>query len=395
MPILKQAIQILQNGGLVAFPTETVYGLGADASNETAVKRIYLAKERPFHNPLIVHLAHIDQLNDWAKNIPSAAYQLAQVFWPGPLTLILEKQDHVLDMITAGQNTVAVRIPAHSLAQMLLREFGKGIAAPSANKFTHISPTTAAAVKAELGEAVDLILDGGPCEVGLESTIVDLSQKEFRILRPGKITAAEISKVIRKNIIDYPMPLDKIKNLQDPLQHQNLILNNNTSTDINNNLDGNDDLNIPLLTTLVPGMHAVHYAPHTPTRLINKTEILALCRESELIKHQSKYYPCALITHSMVSIENFIPAHTHRNDSNLTPLVQRDLANKNNLSMLNSTKSPITHYPLPHQPQLYAQALYQTLRLVDQQNFKQILIEAVPNHPDWLAVADRLSKASE
>ena len=191
---LAQAVQELRRGGLVAFPTETVYGLGADASNPLAIRRIFAAKGRPADHPLIVHLARAEQLSDWA--LPDArALLLAQAFWPGPLTLILPRRPGVLDEVTGGLDTVGVRVPDHPVAQALLAAFGGGIAAPSANRFGRVSPTTAAHVRQELGPELR-ILDGGPCRIGLESSIVDLSGPVAAILRPGAITAAQIEALI-------------------------------------------------------------------------------------------------------------------------------------------------------------------------------------------------------
>jgi len=153
-PKISIAAQLLKAGKLVAIPTETVYGLGADASNANAVRQIFRAKNRPYDHPLIVHVAHVSQLSDWARDIPDHALKLAKVFWPGPLTLILKKQPHVLDIVTGGQDTVGLRIPRHPIAQAVLQAFGGGVAAPSANQFTHISPTTAEAVREELGDQV-------------------------------------------------------------------------------------------------------------------------------------------------------------------------------------------------------------------------------------------------
>ncbi|MFN0315746.1 MAG: L-threonylcarbamoyladenylate synthase [Burkholderiales bacterium] len=190
--LLERAVRILRDGGLVAFPTETVYGLGADASNPGAVRGIFEAKGRPAGHPLIVHLAREDQLEQWASEIPPVARQLAGRFWPGPMTLILRRHSRVLDAVTGGQDTVGLRIPSHPIAQELLRAFGGGIAAPSANRFGHVSPTMAEHVREELGDSVDLILDGGACEVGIESTIIDCSRGVPVILRPGKITEDDI-----------------------------------------------------------------------------------------------------------------------------------------------------------------------------------------------------------
>jgi tRNA threonylcarbamoyl adenosine modification protein (Sua5/YciO/YrdC/YwlC family) len=186
---IEAAAAILRQGGVVAFPTETVYGLGADASNPDAVRRIFQIKGRPADHPLIVHLSDKSQLGHWAREVPEAARLLAEHFWPGPLTLILSRNKHVSDAVTGGQDTVGLRVPGHPVALALLRAMGPAaaLAAPSANRYGRISPTTAAHVREELGDSVDMILDGGPCEVGLESTIVSFTGDTATVLRPGGI----------------------------------------------------------------------------------------------------------------------------------------------------------------------------------------------------------------
>jgi L-threonylcarbamoyladenylate synthase len=186
---VSRAAELLRAGELVAFPTETVYGLGADASNPLAIARIFAAKGRPADHPLIVHLPDASHLERWAVDVPEAAFKLAAAFWPGPLTLILKRHSSVLDAVTGGQDTVGLRVPNHPLAIELLREFDGGVAAPSANRFGRISPTSASHVREELDSGVAIILDGGPCAVGIESTILDLSGREARILRPGMLRA--------------------------------------------------------------------------------------------------------------------------------------------------------------------------------------------------------------
>ncbi len=231
----------LRAGALVAFPTETVYGLGADASNPAAVAAIFAAKGRPQDHPLIVHLAGVELLPLWAREIPAAALKLAAAFWPGPLTLILKRAQGVPDCVTGGQDSVGLRVPGHPVALALLKAFAgeaagrrySGIAAPSANKFGRISPTTAEHVRAELGAAVDSVLDGGDCEVGIESTIVDLSRGRAVLLRPGRITPAEIAAVIGAEV-ELP------------------------------------DADAPR----VPGALASHYAPRTPLALAAEAELL-------------------------------------------------------------------------------------------------------------------------
>lgn len=195
-PTIAEAVEALKAGLLVAFPTETVYGLGADAANAHALARLYQAKGRPTNHPVIVHLSAIAQLNDWARAVPDAAMVLARAFWPGPLTLILPRAEGVSDAITGGQDSVGLRIPNHPLALNLLKEFGGGVAAPSANKFGRLSATSAEDVAKEFLDEVAVVLDGGHCEVGIESTIVDFSGGVPRILRPGMIVPEQIVSLI-------------------------------------------------------------------------------------------------------------------------------------------------------------------------------------------------------
>ncbi len=243
---VQRAAEILRSGGLVVFPTETVYGLGADAESPAAVARIFAAKGRPADHPLIVHMARHDHLNQWSRDIPPAAFVLARRYWPGPLTLILHRACRVPDGVTGGQDTVGLRVPDHPLALMLLEAFGGGIAAPSANRFGQVSPTTVAHVREELGDAMDFILDGGPCRVGIESTILDLSGHQPRLLRPGAITLAEIEAVLEQSVISQ----------------------------------GNDALR-------APGMLRSHYAPRTPLYLVRtgllKAEICWRIRQGQRI----------------------------------------------------------------------------------------------------------------
>ena len=226
----------------MAFPTETVYGLGADACNPAAVARIFAAKGRPQDHPLIVHLGGVELLPQWAQEIPAAAHKLAAAFWPGPLTLILKRAEGVPDCVTGGQDSVGLRIPGHPVALALLRAFAgaegarafSGVAAPSANRFGRISPTTAEHVRAELGAAVDCVLDGGECDVGIESTIVDLSRGPAVLLRPGQITPAQIAAVIAAEVESADAAAPR-----------------------------------------VPGALASHYAPLTPLALVAAAELPA------------------------------------------------------------------------------------------------------------------------
>ncbi len=235
---IRKAVAILRKGGLVAFPTETVYGLGADAANPAAVTKIFAAKRRPADHPLIVHLADASALNQWGQDLPRGAYLLAEKFWPGPLTLIVERAPQVHDVVTGGQDTVALRVPAHPVALALLRAFGGAIAAPSANKFGRISPTTAQHVRDELGDEVSLVLDGGACDVGIESTIVDMSGGQPSILRPGHVRAEQIELVLGVKL----------------------------------NAPAHD-------APRVSGTLASHYAPNTPLTLVHPDEVDAVVKQ--------------------------------------------------------------------------------------------------------------------
>ncbi len=199
---IHQAARILRQGGIVAFPTETVYGLGADAFNPLAVARIFEAKQRPFFDPLIVHVANQTNLDQLVAEIPSDAFRLMERFWPGPLTLVLLKKESIPEIVTAGLPSVGIRMPKHPLALDLIEASGCPIAAPSANPFGYVSPTTAEHVREQLKDRVDFILDGGPCEVGVESTIVSLAEGEPRLLRPGGVPLEEIESVIGKVRVD-------------------------------------------------------------------------------------------------------------------------------------------------------------------------------------------------
>lgn len=193
---VRHAARVLAGGGLVAFPTETVYGLGADASSPAAVRRVFEVKGRPRGHPLIVHLPDGAALDEWSSAPPTAARALGDAFWPGPLTLLVPRSRLVVDEVTGGGDVVGLRVPDHPLALELLREFGGGVAAPSANRFGQVSPTTAEHVLADLGDDVDVVLDGGPCSVGVESTIVDCTTRVPEIIRPGGVTAAQLAAVL-------------------------------------------------------------------------------------------------------------------------------------------------------------------------------------------------------
>ena len=201
-PGVRRAAEILRAGGLVAFPTETVYGLGADASSAKAVARLYAVKGRPADHPVIVHFANAEAAFTWANKPSPLALRLAEWFWPGPLTLIVERSVRAKNFVTGGQDTVGLRVPSHPIAQALLDEFGSAVAAPSANRFGAVSPTTAAHVRADLGNEVDLVLDGGSSEVGIESTIVDVSSEEPVLLRPGHISREQLGQALGVEILE-------------------------------------------------------------------------------------------------------------------------------------------------------------------------------------------------
>jgi L-threonylcarbamoyladenylate synthase len=224
---VERAVTILKRGGLVAFPTETVYGLGADARSGEAVRRIFAAKGRPPTNPLIVHVSGVAMAKLYAAEWPDTARRLAQRYWPGPLTLVLPRFRTVAPEVSAGLETVGLRMPNHPLALELIRRFDGPLAAPSANRSNHISPTTAEHVRDELGVSVDLILDGGPCTIGIESTVLDLTSTRAKILRPGGISRVQIEKIIG--------PVDAADVLT--------------------------DASTPAMS---PGQHETHYAPRTP-----------------------------------------------------------------------------------------------------------------------------------
>ena len=226
-----QAVAALRAGDAIGFPTETVYGLGADARNSAAVRRIFALKGRPASHPLIVHLADAAALGEWAERIPETARRLARAFWPGPLTLILPRAAGVLDEVTGGQATVGLRIPSHPVALALLAAFGGGIAAPSANRFGRVSPTSAAHVRAEFGVEVALVLDGGDCSVGLESTIVSCVEEPL-LLRPGGIALTDLEAVAG--------PIRRAERGEGPR---------------------------------APGTLAAHYAPRTPLRVLPRSAL--------------------------------------------------------------------------------------------------------------------------
>lgn len=328
--LLAQAARRLADGGLVAFPTETVYGLGADAENPEAIARIYAAKGRPANHPVIVHVAPEADITYWAESVPAEARALMQAFWPGPLTLILPRARHIPAAVSGGQDSVGLRCPSHPIAQALLREFARlkpngcgGVAAPSANKFGQVSPTHASHVRsefAELSEADLMVLEGGPSQVGIESTIVDLSRVDRGIgavlLRPGHVSAAQIAAVLGVE-------------------------------------PGRPDAGAPQ----VSGSLKAHYAPHTPLSVLPRDQLLAAVDAAASDR-----------TSRMAAV--MFQAAPHSRSEN------------------------IDWYLCEAAPDAYARDLYALLRRLDQQAYSRILLEQPPFTSAWQAVNDRLGRAA-
>jgi L-threonylcarbamoyladenylate synthase len=327
---IQHAAKLLHQGKLVAIPTETVYGLAADAKNETAISKVYTVKGRPKGNPLIIHLSDIEAITAWARHIPDEAFQLAERFWPGPLTLILERQPWVSPLITGNQDTVGLRIPNHPLTLALLREFDGGLAAPSANRYRRISPTQKAHVEKELGDAVDYILDGGPCSVGIESTIVYcLKGKEIQILRQGAITAEDLEKVLGKKILQKSHVSESEKEEQEKGDH----------------------------TIMVPGSDIQHYAPEKPLYGLETQKLFSIVKQF-------------VLDNKTVSVISFQEKPTYFLDHHGVWVTTE-----------NDAKD-------------FAKNLYALLHQLDKNETEVILIEIPPKNSAWEAVRDRLQRAS-
>lgn len=269
---LEQAIAELKKGGVVAIPTETVYGLAADATNDAALKKIFTTKQRPADHPLIVHIGDISQVTDWVTDFPELAVKLAMAFWPGALTLVLPAKPHVSRVVRGDEPTVALRVPNHPLALQLLKQSGLCVAAPSANLFTQLSPTTASHVEVGLGDAIP-VLDGGACRVGIESTIVSVAADgQWQLLRPGMISEAEIETVA------------------------------GVAQRTSNASTAHKEISV---TPKVPGQHALHYSPRTPLSLFkNRQDLLVACQAlmnvdkscAALLIGQGEVPPCKVIS---------------------------------------------------------------------------------------------------
>ena len=335
---IRAAAQHLAQGNLVALPTETVYGLGADAGNEAAVAKIFKAKGRPSDHPLIVHVAKDTDIAAFTRDLPQAAEKLIEAFWPGPLTLILRKSARIPDAVTGGQDSVGLRCPAHPLAQALLAEFarmGSGIvAAPSANKFGHVSPTTAEHVRKEFGAAVGksiLLLDGGPCEVGIESTILDLSAGAPALLRPGAITPEQIEAVIGVK----PKTRRQAEHSGTPV-------------------------------TRVSGDLASHYAPRTPLKLVPPAQ---LKKEVDALLESGK--------------RAAVLALTTQADANVSPP---------GVGVRSARR--LVWITAPSNAEDYARDLYANLRTLDAAGAAMIFAESPPATKAWEAVRDRITRAA-
>jgi L-threonylcarbamoyladenylate synthase len=345
--LIEEAAKLLKEGQLVAFPTETVYGLGADASNASAIKKLYEAKGRPSSHPVIVHLHHVEQISNWAIDIPESAAILARAFWPGPMTLVMKRTAKVLDAVTGGQDTVGLRIPSHPLALAVLKEFGGGLVAPSANKFGRLSPTSAADVRAEFGDELAMVLDGGSCQVGIESTIIDLTSGRPRILRPGMISVSMIYSVLG----------EKFDSREWDRRDSGSARVDTTAKEKLNDVASDEEHDIR-----VPGSLASHYAPVTPLYLIPSSEF-------------------STFLDSQLQVDRNITVVSFRSPSN--EFTERTWAT------------------LPKNPSEFARLIYSTLRRLDALHPRMIILESPPVSTTgtdpldaWSGINDRLSRAS-
>ena len=327
---LREAAKNILSGNLVAFPTETVYGLGGDACNADAVARIYSVKGRPADHPLIVHISSMQRMDDWAEEIPEFAIKLARDYWPGPMTLVLKRSSLAKDFITGGQNTVGVRVPDHVVALALLEAFenigGRGVAAPSANRFGQVSPTTAAAVVDEIGEyldSADQIIDGGACAVGVESTIIDCTGDAPRIQRPGAITVAMIEESSGQTVVKAGNTIVDAQEGAESTSVSNLISSADTAIRVSGSLDN-------------------HYAPAAKV----------------------------LLCETPTSGQGFI-AHANM-----------------------ETPAGVIRLASPHNDEEFAQILYSALRQADAQGLKEVVVMQPIGIGIAVAIRDRLARAA-
>lgn len=329
--LIARAAASLAAGELVAFPTETVYGLGANALDAHAIAKIFAAKGRPAWNPVIAHVADAAGAQALTSSWPSTAQRLADRFWPGPLTIVLPKRSIVPDVATAGLDAVAVRVPSHPVALALLRAFGGPIAAPSANRFTQVSPTTAAHVVASLGERVSLVLDGGPCTVGIESTVIDLAGDVPTVLRPGMITRAQLEDA-----------------LQQPVQ-------NAVPKPIAQSADG------VVAGQRSPGMAERHYAPTADVWLFDAGQRDEMARALAPLRREAHEGPIVALL--LGGTDELVAPHA-------------------------------TVHRMPITPDEYARALYAALHTADADDARLVVIERPPDDDRWAGVRDRLARAA-
>ncbi|WP_371802059.1 L-threonylcarbamoyladenylate synthase [Candidatus Lokiarchaeum ossiferum] len=341
---LEEAVYLMQNGEIIGFPTETVYGLGASILNPESLKKIYLAKGRPMDNPLIVHISHMDMLPALVKQIPERISILCDRYWPGPLTILFEKSELVSDLVTAGLSTVAIRMPANEIARALIRELGEPIAAPSANSSGKPSPTTAMHVFNDLKGIIPLILDGGSCDYGVESTVIDVHSNPPLILRPGGITLEELQEVL-PNIQVYG------KNQKDK------ALEEKPST---------------------PGLKYTHYSPNAPVILLTGTneEIQAKLQKTYLQYKENQSKIGIIHTHKTIELPILI---SQDQDTYVHSLG----INKNELIDSQDFNAA-----------LIQQGLFAKLREMDMENVDVIIVEAISEKKEGLAVMNRLQKAA-
>ncbi|HEY0755856.1 MAG TPA: L-threonylcarbamoyladenylate synthase [Ktedonobacteraceae bacterium] len=329
--VIERAAHLLRQGELVVFPTETVYGLGADALQPAALEGIFAAKGRPLSDPLIIHIAELAALDALTSSLPVAIWRLTQVFWPGPLTLILPRGPQVPRIVTAGMETVAVRMPGHPVALALIRALGSPIAAPSANRFMHISPTTAAHALADLDGRVPLILDGGPCKVGVESTILDLSIEIPTILRPGGVSIEALRAVLPEvHILDQHKPLSETQ------------------------------------AQKAPGQLTIHYAPTVPLLLFDgSAEAMRAAMLKELAARTARGERVGLLV-----ADADLPAFQQQSSALIYSLGD------------------------PAQPAQIAASLFASLRALEEAHVQVILCRTFPLHDLGLAIRDRLGRAA-
>ncbi len=353
--VIQKGAKLLQRGEVVAFPTETVYGLGADATRGESVKKIFEAKGRPQDNPLIVHIASQDWLSDLVRDsIPTVGQKLIEAFWPGPLTIIVNKSSYIPDQTTAGLDSVAVRMPSHPVALAIIRKSSLPIAAPSANSSGYPSPTRAKHVYDDLQGKISYIIDGGSCPVGVESTVIDIRDKTPKILRPGGITREEINEVLDSSCSRIN------KGYATNSSVGNLVENNNQN-EKDNFSEKEEKNNVPLS----PGMKYRHYSPVTPLKLIKKSDLDRIDKLLEEYKSKYRFKKVILV----------VTDETARQSNNLSLTEYIEMGSVNDLRKI-------------------AHNLFAILRRVDREELDLILVESIPEKGLGEAIMNRLHKAA-